>query len=244
MNKKIDNLIKNLKETFNDKLVSVILYGSCVSDDCDDEFSNINTIVIIDNLEAIDLKNAYGAVKEFSKNRLWGLFPYHKNPAPLFMDKDEWFNSCDVYPIEYSDIKARYKILLGEDVVAPLDLEKTNLRHQCEYEVKNLLIKLRQNYVINSNDKKEIEHLLKISSKSFFAVFRAILRLTDENIPFEHSKVIDLLSQKATIDKDAFLSILHLRKNPNAIAKKDYEITIQKLIDSTDEILKYVDKIK
>lgn len=227
------NLTEKLKETYNEKLVSVILYGSCAGNECENEFSDINTIVILDNLLAIDLKNANSALKDFLKT---------KNPLPLFMDKDEWFNSCDVYPIEYSDIKARYKILYGEDVVAPLNLEKTNLRLQCEHETKNLLIKLRQNYLAQSNDLKAIEALLKNSSKSFFALFRAIIRLTNENSPFAHKEAIDLLSEKVKIDKDVFIKLLEYRTNSKAISKDEYEITIQKLIDSTNEILKYIDK--
>lgn len=243
MNKKLDNLIKDLKELFNERLVSVILYGSCVTGDCEGDFSDINTIVLIDNLTAIDLKNSYSAVRGFSTNRLWGIFPYHKHPAPLFMDKAEWINSCDVYPIEYSDIKARYEIVYGEDLIAPLNPEKKNLRHQCEYEMKNLLIKLRQNYLGRSNDKKEVEYLLKISSKSFFAVFRAILRLTEESVPFDHKEVIALLARKVKIEKEVFFKILELRTNSKAIDKKEYETAVQKMIDSADEILKYVDKL-
>lgn len=230
-------LIEKLKEVYGEKLVSVILYGSCASNECENEFSDINTIVILNNLTAIDLKNAHPALKEFLKT---------KNPVPLFMDKDEWFNSCDVYPIEYSDIKARYSILYGEDVVAPLILEKKNLRFQCEHETKNLLIKLRQNYLLNSKDLKAIEELIKQSSKSFFALFRAILKLTSDDIPFSHKEVIENLSEKVNIDKEVFLKILELRqcpKNCNSILKGQYEDTIQKLINSTDEIFKYVDKI-
>lgn len=227
-------LIENLKEVFKERLLSVILYGSCAGDACENKFSDINLIVIIDNLLAVDLKNANSAIADFMKT---------KNPLPLFMDKDEWFNSCDVYPIEYSDIKDRYKILYGEDLVTPLALEKKNLRLQCEHETKNLLIKLRQNYLANSNNLKEIEKLLKMSSKSFFAIFRAVLRLTEDKVSFNHEETINTLAQKVAIKKEVFLKILKFRTNPKAIAKNEYEITIQELIDSTDEILKYIDKI-
>lgn len=227
------NLVTKLKETFSEKLVSVVLYGSCASDECENEFSDINIIVVIDKLLAIDLKNANKALEDFMKT---------KHPLPLFMDKEEWFNSCDVYPIEYSDIKDRYRILYGEDIVKPLVLEKTNLRLQCEHETKNLLIKLRQNYLAKSSDLKAIETLLKTSSKSFFALFRAILRITESEISFNHEKAINLLAEKVKIDKDVFLKLLELRLNSKAIAKNEYEIAIQRLIDSTNEILKYIDK--
>lgn len=228
------SLIENLKELYGQRLISVILYGSCAGDVCENEFSDINTMVIIDNLHALDLKNATSVISEFMKT---------KNPLPLFMDKEEWFNSCDVYPIEYSDIKDRYKILYGEDIVKPLVLEKSNLRLQCEHEIKNLLIKLRQNYLAQSNDLKAIEKLLKTSSKSFFALFRAILRLTETKVSFDHVTTINSLSQKVKIDQDVFLKLLDFRTNPKAIVKGDFEVTIQKLIDSTDEVLKYIDKM-
>jgi predicted nucleotidyltransferase len=227
-------LIENLKETYGERLISIILYGSCAGDVCENEFSDINIMVIVDSLLALDLKNATSAISEFMKT---------KNPLPLFMDKEEWFNSCDVYPIEYSDIKDRYKILYGEDIVKPLVLEKSNLRLQCEHEIKNLLIKLRQNYLAQSNDLRAIEKLLKTSSKSFFALFRAILRLTDEKVSFDHVTTINSLSQKVKIDKDVFLKLLDFRTNSKAIVKSEFEITIQKLIDSTDEVLKYIDKM-
>ena len=228
------NVITNLKEVFAEKLVSVILYGSCASDECENEFSDINIIVVIENLLAVDLKKANSALKDFMQT---------KHPLPLFMDKEEWFDSCDVYPIEYSDIKDRYRILYGEDIVKPLVLEKTNLRLQCEHETKNLLIKLRQNYLAQSNDLKAIEKLLKTSSKSFFAIFRAILRLTETKISFNHQDDINSLAGKVKIDKETFLKLLEFRTNPKAISKSEYEITIQKLIDSTNEILKYIDKM-
>lgn len=232
--KTLGNLIENLKDTFGEKLVSVILYGSCAASACENDFSDINLIVVIDNLLAVDLKNAAQALKDFKKT---------KNPLPLFMDKDEWFNSCDVYPIEYLDIKERYSILYGEDIVSPLEVEKANLRLQCEHEVKNLLIKLRQNYLAQSTNLKAIEELLKKSSKSFFALFRATLRLTQDNVPFEHAQVLDTLAEKVKIDKDVFMKLLDLRTNSKAISKNEHEITIQKLIDSTNEVLKYIDKL-
>jgi len=78
-------------------------------------------------------------------------------------------------------------------------------------------------------------------------LFRAILRITSNgDVPFSHKDVIETLSEKVSIDKEVFLNILELRKHPKE-AKKilnwQYEDTIQKLINSTDEILKYVDKI-
>lgn len=239
MNKQkiLDKLVEKLKKIFDTRLVSVILHGSCAADLCDNKFSDINLIVVIDKLCAIDLKNANTIIKDFDKT---------KNPLPLFMDKDEWFNSCDVYPIEYSDIKDRYSIAYGEDIVKPLTVEKSNLRLQCEHETKNLLIKLRQYYLAYNKNQATIKKLLLSVSKSLFALFRAILRLTEEKVSFNKQESIDLISEKVNIDKQVFFMLLEMRKEKkllDPITKIDYEITIQKLIDSINETLKYIDKL-
>lgn len=237
MNKKeiIENkLVENLNNTFKERLSSVILYGSCAADQCDNNYSDINVIVLIEHLSAKDLKHADKLINEWAKT---------KNPLPLFMDKEEWLNSTDIYPIEYSDIKDRFKILHGEDVVSPIVIESKNLRLQCELEVKNLLIKLRQAYLASSSDNRAIEALIKNSSKSFIAIFRAILRLTHTTVPNSHDEVVDMLSEKIKIDKEVFIKILEYRKNSKVLKRDEFEDTIQKLIDSTNQILKDVDKL-
>lgn len=234
-NKITNLLVENLKDTFNEKLSSVILYGSCATDNCDNKFSDINVIVLIENLNANDLKNSHKIINKWIKT---------KNPIPLFMDKEEWFNSTDVYPIEYSDIKERYRILYGEDIVATVTVDINNLRLQCELEVKNLLIKLRQTYLASSSNNRAIEALIKNSSKSFLAIFRAILRLTNKTVPHNHNEVVDMLSETVKIDKQTFKKILEYRTDPKALKKDEFQDTIQELIDSTDKILKYVDKFE
>lgn len=235
MNKILNNLIENLKELYKERLVSVLLYGSCAVDECDTVKPDINSIVIIENMTGDDLEKAHSALKNWNKTG---------SPLPLFMDRDEWFNSLDVYPIEYSDIKERHKILYGEDIVASIKIEHKNLRHQCEYEVKNLLISLRQSYMAKCSDSKIMESLIKSSSKSFMALFRSILRLSNASVPHKHEEVIRLMAEKVAINKEMFLKILNFRKDSKVLNKKEYNEVIKQLIDSVNLILKYVDKLE
>ena len=234
MNKLTNELIEKLKQIFAERLISVILYGSCAVDDCDNTFSDINVMVVIDKLTARDLKESASAIKNWQKT---------KHPLPIFMDKEEWFNSCDIYPIEYSDIKDRHRILYGEDIVNPLIIDYSHLRLQCEHEIKNLLIRLRQTYLGKNNDKKAVENLIKTSSKTFVALFRAVLKLKNSSVPAKHPDVITKISEIAEIEKDLFHKILSFRTNQKALQKGEFDATIQKLIDTTDYLLKYVDKL-
>lgn len=235
MNKTIKNLIIDLENIFEDRLVSIMLYGSAAFGEFKEKVSDLNLIIVIDKMTASDLKTALPAMKKWSKT---------KNPIPVFMDKEEMCNSCDVYPIEYSDIKERHKILYGEYFLDSLIIKKEHIRLQCESEIRNLLIKLRQGYLRSNNDRKTIDNLVKKSTTSIIAVFRAVLRILDESVPMCHKEVIELLSTKVSFDKDVFTDILILREKNKSLSQNDYVIVIQRLINSLKEVLKYVDKME
>lgn len=221
MNKNVEILIEGIKEVVGSRLLSVILYGSYV-DNTATKDSDINLIAVIEQLTARDLKDLHPVIKKWKKT--------NKN-LPLFMGKIEWFASSDVYPMEYADIKDRHSILYGDDIVSDLKIDKCNLRLQCESETKNLLIRLRQGYVANSSDKKAISELVLNSTKSLVAIFKTILRLTsEEKVPGDKFQVINKVSSLIGFDSEIFTS-------------KDYDLIIQKLIDSIYDVLKYVDKI-
>lgn len=239
MEKMLNEFVDNLKETFKDRLSSVILYGSCAVGECENSFSDVNLMVIIQCLCAEDLKSANKFIEKLYKKT---------KTLPIFMDKDEWFDSCDVFAIEYSDIKERNKILYGEDLISSLSVDRHDLRLQCEREVKNLLVRLRQGYLLKANDKNALKGLIKASSKTFIVIFRTILKLNNEKVPHKHKNVIEKFYEKIkdneiNFDNDLFIKILEFRNNSKAVNDRDIEGVVQKLIDTTDSVLKYVDKL-
>jgi hypothetical protein len=90
-----------------------------------------------------------------------------------------------------------------------------------------------------------------MSSKSFIVQFRTILRLLGEPVPVKHEDVIKKYSDKIKecncgleFDSELFLKILEFRNKPNSAKKVDFEILVQSLIDTTNSMLKYVDKLE
>lgn len=239
MEKMLNNFIEDLKKLFNERLSSVFLYGSCAVGECENSFSDINLMVIVKDLCASDLKSANPIINKVVKET---------KSLPIFMDKDEWFNSSDVYAIECSDIQDRHKILFGENLITVLNIERNDIRLQCEREVKNLLIRLRQAYLSKTKDKNALKNVIKFSSKSFVIVFRTILKLCGETVPKIHKDVIKCFSEKIKshgidFDCDMFLRIFEFRENSRVIKDGEIETVISNLIDTTNSVLKYVDKL-
>lgn len=240
MKKILDELVENLKMTFTEaKIKSVIFYGSCAVEDCSKSFNNLNIIVVLNNLTASDLKCAEKLSKTFGKKA---------HLLPLFMDYEEWKDSTDVYAIEYADIKDRYKILLGENIVDDINVENKDLRFLCEKETKNLLIRLRQTYLSNTENKKILHSLILNTAKNYMVIFRTILRLSGISVPKTYKEVVKLFAQEVSktdihFDADLFLKILEFKNNRHIIKKEEFEDVIQKLINTTNSVLNYVDKM-
>ena len=106
-----------IEKFFNkDNLISLISYGK----DPGDVFSS--TLVAI--MQSIDIKS-------IEKTRKL------KHKDLVIMSKEEFFNSIDVFPIEFITMKHSYKVIFGEDVLSEIDIDMKNYRHQLEYEVRS-----------------------------------------------------------------------------------------------------------
>ena len=109
--KQLDDFIKDLKTIFEDRLKCVFIYGSKSSLEQEQLCDDINLMIITQDLCGEDIKKcSLPAQKWMGK----GLFK-KKNPEPVFIGENEWFNSADVYAMEYSDIKENHRVLYGAD---------------------------------------------------------------------------------------------------------------------------------
>lgn len=224
MDKKVEILINSLKKSFDNRLESVISYGNC---------EKVNLIVILDELKAADLKAASPYIKKFKDA---------KHFTPVFMDIDNWHESQDVYPMESLDILTKYEILHGKDVVSSITLEKCNIRRQCEYELKNVLFHIRTMYLENA-DPKFIEKVISADFSRIIRIAKSVLYFLDEKIPENNESIMTKIAEKSGIDKDLFLLLVKISENKDKLNKNELEQTIQKLLDSFNQLLKYIDEL-
>ena len=66
---------------------------------------------------------------------------------PRFFTTELMNQSSDVFPIEFLDIRTTHVILHGTDPLADLEIRRDHLRLQCERELREKLMRLREGYV-------------------------------------------------------------------------------------------------
>jgi len=201
--KSLDQLVEKLKQAAGANLSSVVLYGSAAGGHYQPKHSDLNVLCTLDHLDGPALESLRPAL-------LW--WTGKGNPHILMFTMDELRCSADVFAIELLDIKARHKVLYGEDCFAGLEVPMDLHRVELEHELRTKLIRLRQAYMEVSGDSARLLALLTDSVSSFLTLFRHALIALGEPVPEHRHEVLDKLSARFQVDVSPFHVVLEIRE--------------------------------
>lgn len=191
-----------LESIFGSSLVSVLLYGSAARGEFRSGSSDLNILVILEELGLDQLKRMAPLTKEWIAGG---------NPPPMMLSRSEWWGSADVFPLEYSDIRDAHVVLSGSAPFTNLSLTRANLRHQLEHELRSRKIQLREGYIAVGDNSENMGKLLIASVSSFMALFRAMLRLSGTPVPSDRNEQVRQIAAKAGFSPDAVLEVLRAK---------------------------------
>ncbi|MFH1541389.1 MAG: hypothetical protein ABID79_06045 [Elusimicrobiota bacterium] len=229
----LSKFVDNVKIIYGLNLKSVVLYGSKASGEDTKKHSDNNILLILDDIKFSDLKSLNKIIKFWTKKG---------NQPPLIFTTEQFRKSADVFPIEFLDMKDNHKILYGEDPLENLEIGNTHLRHECEFELKGKLLKLRQGYVASRN-KSDIKNLLVNSITSFLILFRHIIRLFNETPPTKRLDALNILSKKTGLNQSVFINIFNMKQGNSQALKLDQESVIEEYLKEIEKIVDVVDDI-
>ena len=110
--------VEKVRTAAGDNLVSIVLYGSAADGDFHPEYSDLNLLCLVKDVSLAALNKIASVVSWWRGKR------HH---PPLVITCQELIASADVFSIEFSDMRQRYRVLHGED---PLDGRVScDLRH-------------------------------------------------------------------------------------------------------------------
>ncbi|PIU58359.1 MAG: hypothetical protein COS89_00800 [Deltaproteobacteria bacterium CG07_land_8_20_14_0_80_38_7] len=218
------------------ELESVVLYGSAVSSDFSKKLSDYNIIVILKDPSPVKLARSQKLVKKWVGKG---------NPPPLFFDPTHIERSLDVFPLEFLDISDRHQVLLGEDPFKNIHVELTNLRHQCESELKGKLLTLRSLYSIHCNKPRLVADLMLKTFSGFLSVFKGVLHLLNEKPDKAPEKIIEQLIKHLDFNLDIFFDIILVKNGKRILPRKtDALVAFEKYLMAIEEITDFVDRME
>ena len=228
--KNLDTLIESLKTELGENLTSVIAFGSKAN--VEDAKNNLNLMIVTNTLNA---ENLYAISKPIQK------WVKAKNPIPVVMNRDEWYSSFDVYAIEYADIKENYRLIYGEDLVPTIFVDKHFLRLECETEIKSLLLKYKNNFILNIKSDKEMKKVLDKVIKTLLVIFRSVLRLHNCAVPYRAVDIIEFVSNYISFNKIVMLKLAKVKFENDYYTKQELMYIEAELVNDLQNILKQID---
>lgn len=209
----LNEFTKKMKERLGDNLQSIVLYGSAAQEtDYSKDFSDVNLIVVLNDASPAVLSSVNDIVRKWVKA---------DNPFPHFFDPKHIETSADVFPLEFLDIMDRRKVLIGDkDPFADVQVDKKNLRHQCESELKGKILHLRAFYTAHCHKPKLIAQMAVSSWSQIRPSLKGVMHLYGEKPPAGATELVEKLSAKIKFNPQPFLDILAIRDGSKVMPRK------------------------
>jgi hypothetical protein len=164
---------------YSGKIHSIHVTGSGITEDFDPKVSDVNSIFVLKEMDLDFLEVIAPLGKKYGKHRV---------AAPLIMTPGYIHASLDVFPVEFLNFKLVHETVYGEDILEHLQINRMDLRHQCERELKVKLIWLRQGYISSSGDRKLLTQGFVSSISGYIPLFRGIIVLLGSEPPVRQAR--------------------------------------------------------
>ncbi len=111
--KLLNEFIQQMRTAAGENLLSVLLYGSAAEGEFHPQYSDLNLLCVLGDTSFASLAKISAAMEWWQSK---------KHHPPLVLTAQELKTSADVFSIEFVDMKQRYRVLHGEDVLRSLDV--------------------------------------------------------------------------------------------------------------------------
>lgn len=232
---RISPFFHEILKAFHENINSIYVTGSAVTSDFNEKSSNINSAIILNeiNFDFIEFLASLG--RKFKGKKI---------AAPLVITSDYIKNSCDVFPIEFLDLRLIHKIVYGADILKDIQINKSNLRLQCEREIKTKLLGLWQGYISSMGEKDIMLKFLSKSITGIITLFRAIVFLLGKEPPVKKRDVIKTIEDITDIRKDVFEKMIMVKANLLKPSKEDLHIFFKQYYKNLEAIAKIVNELQ
>lgn len=139
LDRSLEALADRLRTAAGDALVMAAVYGSAARGDHRPGRSDVNLLLVLARADRATLDALVPVIGE-ARGAL--------RLAPFVLTREELGQAADSFAAKLADVRLAYKVLLGDDLLAPLEIRFADLRLACERELRNVALRLRRAYLL------------------------------------------------------------------------------------------------
>ena len=232
---KISPFFHEILENSAPQIHSIYLVGSVLTADYLEKTSKIDSVIVLQKMDLAFLDVLAPLGNKYGKR---GLAP------PLIMDPGYIHSSVDVFPLEFLNFKLMHQALYGEDLLAGLEIDRQELRYQCERELKGKIIWLHRIYVSAMGDKKVLATDIVRHFDGYPSLFRGILHLLGLAPPDDLKTALNRLDKVSGTDTGVFAEIDAIKKGLTQPSQEEISQLFKKFYLATQRLAEVVDGLK
>lgn len=231
---KISPMVEDLINVHKSNIHSFHIVGSAVIQDYNEKLSDINSLVLLHDMDLQFIAFLAPLGKKYGKKRI---------AAPLVMTPGYITHSLDSFPVEFLDFKLIHKTVYGKDILQDIQIVKPSLRLQCEREIKTKLIHVRQGYISSLGKRDQLATVLIRSITGSMALFRAIITLLGKEPPIQRTDVVKALVHAAKLETDIFDLLLSLKADLIRPAEQELHVLFERYYHALEATGKIIDDL-
>ncbi len=229
----LEELVAQLRAAFGAELRSVVLYGSAASGEHIPNRSDYNVLVLVDSLDVARLDAVAAVVRAWTDAG---------NPPPFTLTAEEWRRSADVFPMEYTDILERHRVLHGAPPFDGVHVSPADLRRQLESEAMGKLLHLRQGVLAAGGDGRSQLELLAASRSAIMVLFRATVRLHGEKPSTDTAELCRQVARLARLGAEPFIRVLRHARGEEKVRAADAGALLSEYVRGVQQLVAHIDR--
>jgi len=211
---------------------SAVLYGSGARGDFIPGRSDINLMLVLDQLTPAVLRSLSRAFTGWRKSI---------QEPPLVLSRPEWSRATDSFPIEMTDMRLSYQVLRGPDPLQGVQVDRTDLRKALEREFRGKLLRLRQGYATYAPDPAALGALGLHSAGTILVLLRGVLTLIGKPVPTDGNELATAAAAAIGFEAEHLLHVVRHRADREwRCAAPEFE----KYMEAVEQSARFLDQLQ
>jgi predicted nucleotidyltransferase len=181
---------------------SAVLYGSAARGDYIPGRSDINLMLVLEQLTPAVLRSLSRAFSGWRKS---------VPEPPLILSRTEWSRASDAFPIEITDMRLSYRVLRGGDPLVGVQVDLGDLRKGLEREFRGKLLRLRQGYATFAPDPAALGSLGLQSAATILVLLRGLLTAARKPVSADAAELVKDAAGLVGFQSDYVLHVVRHR---------------------------------
>ena len=174
MRQSIQRYTERVRSLGGGNALALTLYGSIAAGTFDASLHTARSVLVLQNMDLEMLRRLAKEGPGLGKARI---------AAPLIMTPDYIQASVDTFPLELLEIQQRHLCVFGTDYFEPLTFHDDHIRHQCERELKSILIGMRQALLASAGRERLLGEIEADIAERLVRTLRGLLWLHGQKDP-------------------------------------------------------------